>query len=163
VLWIEPDPERLIPGAMCTTAFCVILDPATGRFSYSSAGHPPGILAHPDGRTELLEEGRSLSLAIEPGKPRSDAEGWLPAGAVLLLYTDGLVERRRCPLTAGIAAAAALHDGHGLPAQDLASQVMAALAPARGYEDDVALVLYRRPATDAPRPGTPVKSGSAGR
>ena len=147
-----------IPGAMCSTAFCVILDPATGRFTYSSAGHPPGILAHPDGRAELLEEGRSLSLAIEPGRRRSDAEGWLRAGAVLLLYTDGLVERRRRPLTAGIAAvAAALRDGHGLPVQDLASQVMAALAPSGGYEDDVALVLYRHPATDVPRPGAAVR------
>jgi len=143
---------RLAGRAMCSTAFCVILDPATGRFTYSSAGHPPGILAHPDGRAELLEEGRSLSLAIEPGRRRSDAEGWLRAGAVLLLYTDGLVERRRRPPTAGIAAvAAALRDGHGLPVQDLASQVMAALAPSGGYEDDVALVLYRHPATDVPR------------
>ena len=56
---------------------------------------------------------------------RHDADG--------LLYTDGLVERRRRPLTAGIAAvAAALQDGHGLPAKDLASQVMAALAPSSG-------------------------------
>ena len=138
-----------VPDAMCSTAFCVILDPATGRFTYSSAGHPPGILAHPDGRAELLAEGRSLSLAIEPGRRRADAEGWLPPGAVLLLYTDGLVERRRRPLTAGIAAvAAALRDGRGLPVKDLASQVMAALAPSGGYEDDVALVLYRHPATD---------------
>jgi serine phosphatase RsbU (regulator of sigma subunit) len=152
-----------IPGAMCSTAFCVILDPATGRFTYSSAGHPPGILVHPDGRAELLEEGRSLSLVIEPGRRRSDAEGWLPAGAVLLLYTDGLVERRRRPLTTGIAAvAAALQDGHRLPVQDLASQVMAALAPSGGYEDDVALVLYRHPATEAPRRGTAAGRSWAG-
>ncbi len=98
-----------------------------------------------------------LSLAIEPGRRRSDAEGWLPAGAVLLLYTDGLVERRRRPLMAGIAAvAAALQDGYRLPVQDLASQVMAALAPPGGYEDDVALGCYRHPATAAPRPGAPV-------
>jgi len=68
-----------------------------------------------------------------------------PAGAVLLLYTDGLVERRRRPLTAGIGQWP-LHCGRPrLPVQDLASQVMAALAPSGGYEDDVALVLYRHP------------------
>ena len=46
---------------------------------------------------------------------------------------------------------------HGLPARDLASQVMAALAPSGGSEDDVALAQYRRPATNATRPGAPAR------
>jgi hypothetical protein len=123
----------------------------SGRPACRRAGHPPGIVAHRDGRAELLEEGRSLSLAIEPGRRRSDTEGWLRTGAILLLYTDGLVERRRRPLTAGIAAVAAtLQDGHGLPVQDLASRVVTALAPSGGYEDDVALVLYRHAESSRP-------------
>ena len=39
-----------VPGGECATVFCGILDPGTGELRYSSAGHPPGIVAHPDGR-----------------------------------------------------------------------------------------------------------------
>src|SRR5690606_16645601 len=71
----------------------------------------------------------------------------VPARATLLLCTDGLVERRRRPLTAGIdQAGAAVHDGRGLAVDELASRIMTRLAPAGGYDDDVALLLYRHPA-----------------
>ena len=48
----------LLPGAMCTTVFCGVLDPANGHLTYSSAGHPPALVAHPDGSTHLLDQGR---------------------------------------------------------------------------------------------------------
>ena len=136
----------VIPGGMGSTVFCGILDPQTGHLTYSSAGHPPGIVADPDGRTELLDEGRSAALAVRPGTLRRDAEATLRPRATLMLYTDGLVERRRRGLDTGIAqAAAALAAGNSVPVPDLATQIMAGLAPPGGYEDDVALVLYRRP------------------
>ncbi|MFF9178501.1 SpoIIE family protein phosphatase [Streptomyces sp. NPDC014793] len=136
-----------VPGALCTTVFCGVLDPGTGELVYSSAGHPPGILAQPDGVTQLLDAGRSLPLAVRPGRERPEAACTLPARATLLLYTDGLVERRRRPLSAGIdEAGQAVQDGRDAPVDDLATQVMARLAPAGGYDDDVALLLYRHPA-----------------
>ncbi|WP_320781314.1 SpoIIE family protein phosphatase [Streptomyces sp. CRN 30] len=136
-----------ITGAMCTTVFCGVLDPESGVLTYSSAGHPPGILTHPDGATRLLDEGRSVPLAVRPGRPRPEATCTVPARATLLLYTDGLVERRRRPLTAGIdQASAAVQEGRDAAVDDLATQVMARLAPAGGYDDDVALLLYRHPA-----------------
>ncbi|SEG81390.1 PAS domain S-box-containing protein [Thermomonospora echinospora] len=136
-----------IPGAMCTTVFCGVLDPETGHLAYSSAGHPPGILTHPDGTTRLLDAGHSIPLAIKPGTERPQAECTVPARATLLLYTDGLVERRRRPLTAGIGQASqAVQDGRHAAVDDLAAQVMTRLAPAGGYDDDVALLLYRHPA-----------------
>ncbi|MFF4652289.1 SpoIIE family protein phosphatase [Streptomyces sp. NPDC001380] len=136
----------LVPGALCTTVFCGILDPGSGRLVYSSAGHPPGILAHPDGRTELLEGGRSTPLAVRPGHPRPEAERTVPARSTLLLYTDGLVERRRRPLTAGVdQAAAAVGGGRGVPLEELAVRLMERLAPEEGYDDDVAFLLYRHP------------------
>ena len=137
----------LVPGAECATVFCGILDPETGVLSYSSAAHPPGIVVHPDGEVVLLEDGRSLPLAIQPGNVRLEASYTLPPRSTLLLYTDGLVERRRRPLTEGIeAAAAAVRDAADSPVEELASHVMTSMSPAGGYEDDVALVLYHHPA-----------------
>lgn len=135
-----------VPGAICTTVFCGVLDADTGRLTYSSAGHPPGILAHADGTTRLLEDGRSLPLAVRPGNLRPEGTCVIPARSTLLLYTDGLVERRRRPLSVGIdQAGAALQDRRDTGVDDLATHVMSSLAPADGYDDDVALLLYRHP------------------
>jgi len=136
-----------VPGAECATVFCGILDPATGSLRYSSAAHPPGIVILPGGRVVLLDGARSLPLAIRQDAGRTDADYILPPQSTLLLYTDGLVERRGQPLTEGIAAAgAAVHEAGGDSLEELASQVMTRLAPTGGYEDDVALVLYHHPA-----------------
>ena len=136
-----------LPGALCTTVFCGVLDPETGHLVYSSAGHPPAILTEADGTTRLLEQGRSTPLAVRPGRQRPEAACTLPPRATLLMYTDGLVERRRRPLTEGIDQAGdAVQDGRDAPLDDLATRVMDRLAPAGGYEDDVALLLYRHPA-----------------
>jgi anti-sigma regulatory factor (Ser/Thr protein kinase) len=62
------------------------------------------------------------------------------------MYTDGLVERRRQSLDLGIARATDLvQDGSGAALDDLASEIMSRLAPDGGYQDDVALLLYRQP------------------
>ena len=139
-----------VPDAECATVFCGVLDPTTGELRYSSAGHPPGIVVHPDGRTDLLDGARSLPLAVRDHTVRTEASYVLPPRSTLLLYTDGLVERRGRAITEGIAAAgAAVGAGAGAgpdSLEDLAAQVMADLAPASGYEDDVALVLYHHPA-----------------
>ncbi|MFE2528217.1 SpoIIE family protein phosphatase [Streptomyces sp. NPDC059382] len=136
-----------VPGAVCTTVFCGVLDSETGQLTYSSAGHPPGILVRPDGATRLLEDGRSLPLAVRPGNQRPEGSCTIPARSTLLLYTDGLVERRRRPLSAGIdQASEALQDGRDTSVDDLATHVMSRLAPVDGYDDDVALLLYRHPA-----------------
>ncbi|WP_042371525.1 SpoIIE family protein phosphatase [Streptacidiphilus neutrinimicus] len=135
-----------VPGALCTTVFCGVLDPGTGQLVYSSAGHPPGILVHPDGTVRLLEEGRATPLAVRVGAVRPSAEHTVPGRATLLLYTDGLVERRRRRLTDGIVQAGeAVRDGWDADLEGVADQVMARLAPAEGYDDDVALLLYRHP------------------
>ncbi|MGO8982903.1 MAG: SpoIIE family protein phosphatase [Streptosporangiaceae bacterium] len=137
---------EFIPDALCSTVFCGVLDTATGRLTYCSAGHPPGILAHPGGRVELLDQGRSLPLALSPTHPRREATTHIPLGARLLLYTDGLVERRRRPIDAGTAQLSALlrRAARDLPVDDLAGQIMTGLIPDQGYEDDVAVLLYHR-------------------
>ncbi|WP_328470824.1 SpoIIE family protein phosphatase [Actinoplanes sp. NBC_00393] len=136
----------LLPGAACATVFCGVLDPVSGRLAYSSAGHPPAIVGHADGTTHLLDQGRSRPVAIRPGLHRPEAEYMVPPRATLLLYTDGLVERRRQPLTAGIDEAGdAVRHGLHTPIEDLATEIMDRLTPERGYDDDVALLIYRHP------------------
>ncbi|MEZ0357393.1 SpoIIE family protein phosphatase [Mycobacterium sp. SA01] len=135
-----------LPGARSTTAFCAILNPATGELVYSSAGHPPPILVCPDGSTTLLEGGHSVALGIRPDRERPQTAVTLPPQATLLLYTDGLVERRRRSLDDGIEQAANLiRDDSALDLDPLADQIMTSLAPPGGYQDDVALLIYRHP------------------
>ncbi|WP_319432467.1 SpoIIE family protein phosphatase [Mycobacterium sp. RTGN5] len=136
-----------LPGAQSTTAFCAILDPDTGELTYSSAGHPPAILVYANGTTQLLEGGHSIALGIRPDRERPQAQVTIPAQATLLLYTDGLVERRRRSLDDGIDRAVNLiRDDSVLDLDPLADQIMQRLAPPGGYQDDVALLLYRHPA-----------------
>ncbi len=66
-------------------------------FRWCNAGHPPPILVGPDGTPQRLQGAVDLVLGVAPGRPRRDNETLLPPGSTLLLYTDGLVERRRDP------------------------------------------------------------------
>ncbi|MBB5873692.1 PAS domain S-box-containing protein [Allocatelliglobosispora scoriae] len=135
-----------IPGARCTTVFCGVLDLETGQLTYASAGHPPGIIAHRDGKTDILSEGRSLPLAVRLGASRGQAEHTMPARATMMLYTDGLVERRRGSMGEGIDNATnTLHQGRDIDIEQLAAHVMDSLAPSGGFDDDVAFLLYRQP------------------
>ncbi|WP_193044362.1 SpoIIE family protein phosphatase [Mycolicibacterium baixiangningiae] len=136
-----------LPGAQCTTAVCAVLNPDTGELVYSSAGHPPPILVLADGTTQMLEEGHTIALGMRARWPRPEARLTMPAGATLLFYTDGLVERRRMALESGISRAADLvRDLRASALDELADQIMTGLAPSGGYQDDVALLLYRHPA-----------------
>jgi PAS domain S-box-containing protein len=135
------------PAARCSTVFCAIIDPATATITYSSAGHPPAILADPKGAApELLDQATSGPLAVLTGEARAEATALLRPGSALLLYTDGLIERRGERLDTGIRKAAELVQRHldGTP-DELADEVMAALAPAGGFDDDVAVLSYREP------------------
>jgi PAS domain S-box-containing protein len=136
-----------LPGAVCTTAFCAVLDTATGELVYSSAGHPPPILVNADRTTRVLEDGHTIPLGIRPDRERPEARTTIPPRGTLLLYTDGLVERRQDSLDQGIARATELVSvGTASTLDDLATNVMATLTPPDGYQDDVALLLYRQPA-----------------
>ncbi|MBC3843296.1 SpoIIE family protein phosphatase [Streptacidiphilus sp. 4-A2] len=60
---------------------------------WTNAGHPPPLLALPDGSSRLLEDGLAPVLGVDPALDRKDALIVLPPGSTLLLYTDGLIER----------------------------------------------------------------------
>ncbi|WP_293004391.1 SpoIIE family protein phosphatase [Mycobacterium sp.] len=135
-----------LPGALCTTAVCAVLHRESGELVYSIAGHPPPIVMHADGTTQILEDGRTIPLGMRPDRARPDARIVLPARSVLLFYTDGLVERRGRSLDDGIdRVCSLLHDGRDGDLEQLANQIMHGLAPSGGYQDDVALLMYRNP------------------
>jgi len=136
-----------LPGAECTTAFCAVLTFSTGELVYSSAGHPPAIIVHSDGVTQMLESGQGFPLTIRADQLRPEASITMPPRSTLLLYTDGLVERRGDPIEDGMARAAHLVDGgRSSELDELADELMSRLEPTGGYPDDVALLLYRQPA-----------------
>jgi PAS domain S-box-containing protein len=135
-----------LAGARCTTACAAVLDTTTGELTYSIGGHPPPIVVNPDGTRLLLDGARALPLGIRDDVRRPLTKVTLPAGATLLLYTDGLVERRQVSMDSGIASASeVLVGGRDRGLGDLADHLMATLTPEGGYIDDVAILLYRRP------------------
>jgi anti-sigma regulatory factor (Ser/Thr protein kinase) len=100
-----------------------------------------------DGSTEMLEDGQGLPLTIRPGQGRPEAHVTMPPRATLLLYTDGLVERRGTSIEDGMTRAADLvGDGRSQELDEVADHLMSSLEPAGGYPDDVAMLLYRQPA-----------------
>ncbi|MGW0162605.1 SpoIIE family protein phosphatase [Mycobacterium sp. NPDC003323] len=136
-----------LPGARCTTVFCGVLDTDSGKLTYSNAGHPPPIVVDAGDTVHTLDHGRGLPVGVRPGRGRTDAQAVLSARAMLFIYTDGLVERRRESLDDGIARAGELlRDASSIePADELADHLIAAMTPPEGYSDDVAVLLYRHP------------------
>lgn len=117
------------------------------RVSWSNAGHPPALLAGPAGEVTVLQGplGNDLLLGLDPGTARHEHEACLSGGGTLLLYTDGLVERRHELLDEGIERLAG-HLGDlvrvGTPLEELCDQLLARMLPERP-EDDVALLAVR--------------------
>lgn len=109
---------------------------------WSNAGNAPPVLMSPSGETRLLHES-DLLLGVDPDTVRHDHSTDLEPGTVLLLYTDGLIERRRAPIDVGLAdLRAALTELRGVPVEELCDRLLERLAPHLG-EDDVALIAVR--------------------
>jgi PAS domain S-box-containing protein len=127
---------------LMATILYLVLDRETGDVCFASAGHPPPLVLAADG-AHFLEGGRAVPIgAVEPGTFR-EAGATLPAGASLLLYTDGLVERRDEPLERsldGLAATAGRAEG-GL--EGLCDAVLSGVLGQRMPSDDVALLAVR--------------------
>ena len=142
--------ERLEPDF--ATVVVVTLDTRTGTFRYANAGHPPPLIAGPGTATRTLDEDVDPPLGLSPA-PRIELSGQLLAGETLLLYTDGLIERRNESITDGIArlsqAFAALARSH--PVAAIPEQLATDLIGERADDDVALLALSYVPA--AARPG----------
>jgi anti-sigma regulatory factor (Ser/Thr protein kinase) len=93
-----------IPMDEMATLIYLVFDPDSGTVTFANAGHPPPLVIGPDGMTSYLEEGLAPPLGT-PAHPDYFVErtSKLPAGATLLLFTDGLVEKRGDSLRHGLA------------------------------------------------------------
>jgi PAS domain S-box-containing protein len=128
-------------------ATCVhaVFDPATGELRYANAGHLPPVVVAADGTTTTLESPGGAPLGTGGGPDIEERMTTLAAGALLALYTDGLVERRDEEITAGIdRLAAALSSVRTDALATIPDRVAAALTPGPAT-DDVAILLARRP------------------
>ncbi|MFC9287583.1 SpoIIE family protein phosphatase [Streptomyces sp. NPDC057052] len=88
--------HSLYREATATCIYGLLKGPADGPWElvHSSAGHLPPLLISEDGRTRYLEEGAGVLLGLDPDLPRPRARDAIPAHSTVLLYTDGLIERR---------------------------------------------------------------------
>ncbi len=109
---------------------------------WSNAGHPPPVLIAADGRARLLATDPDLLLGLDHVTDRADHAVQLGPGDSLLIYTDGLVERRGVPLQQGLDWLVGAVDGrHGLDPEELCDHLLG-LIEGRA-EDDIALLVVR--------------------
>ncbi|KOV74863.1 protein phosphatase [Streptomyces sp. AS58] len=130
---------RSVDGALSTTAVQTVIAPDAHRIAYSSAGHPPPALGHPDGTVRFLDRATDPPLGAAPTyTPRPQTDVTYPDGAILVLYTDGLVERRGEDIDEGLGRLAdGLAEHRSLGVEGLAD----ALIGLGSAGDDAALVV----------------------
>ncbi|WP_222194985.1 SpoIIE family protein phosphatase [Modestobacter italicus] len=143
--------EAIVGLELTTMATAVLaqLSPPTRdgvRMRWSNAGHPPPVLLDTSGRARLLGPGSGradLLLGVDEMARRTTEETTLAAGATLLFYTDGLVERRDQDLDQGLQRLLSAVEAHAAEDLDaLCDAVLGAMVP-RAPEDDVAMVAVR--------------------
>ncbi|MET9603595.1 SpoIIE family protein phosphatase [Streptomyces sp. NPDC006512] len=138
----------LDPGQFASCCY-VLLDPDSGRALAVRAGHPQPLLRHPDGRTEVLDLPGGVVLGIDAGGDYPVTELRLEPGAVLALYTDGLVEKPGTDIDTGVERLrAALAAARPSPLTEMADRLVAEAGNTADRPDDIALLLASR--TDRP-------------
>jgi serine phosphatase RsbU (regulator of sigma subunit)/anti-sigma regulatory factor (Ser/Thr protein kinase)/anti-anti-sigma regulatory factor len=139
-----------VSGSSSATICIGSLEFATGEFQYCTAGHPPPLVVSADADSRYLEPSGAGPLGSGTGFPvRTEVVG---VGDVILLYTDGLIERPGRPLVASTAEfaelAANIAGGQGgfviestlRPVDRICSETLELLLRSTGYNDDVTLL-----------------------
>ena len=141
---LEPrEPERT------ATLSYLIHDPADGRLSFGCAGHLPPLVVEPDGKVRFVDGGRSLPLGAGGTlDDRDEGVAELVPGSLLILYTDGLVERRSAPLDESLERLAAAAAVAGHDPDEVCDAILAQLLGDESGQDDVAILVARTAALD---------------
>jgi serine phosphatase RsbU (regulator of sigma subunit) len=136
---------RSVDGALATTAVKALIQTRARLISYSSAGHPPPVLTHPDGTFCLLDQATDPPLGVRAQDvPRLQAAVPYTPGDTLVLYTDGLIERRGEDIDTGLERLTDILTGNPrLGAEHLADALLSSLRVAGGRHDDIALIVVR--------------------
>jgi serine phosphatase RsbU (regulator of sigma subunit)/anti-sigma regulatory factor (Ser/Thr protein kinase) len=129
-------------GLAMTTCLCGILDPGTGLLRFSNAGHPPPLVRRADGTVERVTSGLSHPLGVTMAHRHAEAELELGLGEALLLYTDGLVERRGEVIDVGIDRLAERLAAGFTSAEEACERIVEELA--QDLADDAALLAVTR-------------------
>ncbi|MFE9854274.1 SpoIIE family protein phosphatase [Streptomyces sp. NPDC005780] len=124
-------------------ATCVyaVYDPVTRRCTFANAGHLPPVVVEPGEAALLLDVPPGMPLGVG-GEPFEEVEVELKEGALLALYTDGLVESRDHPLDEGLEALREALVEPARPLEDVCDHVLSSLDTRHG-EDDIALLMAR--------------------
>jgi PAS domain S-box-containing protein len=124
-----------------------VLDAATGDVRFVTAGHLPPVLVAEDRTARLVDDEAGVPLGL-PGC-RVEAELHLAPGATLLLFTDGLVERRDRGIDEGLGALldAVRSTGTGIPLEEQLRELVATMTADGAADDDVSALMIRRGAT----------------
>ncbi|MEA2535725.1 MAG: hypothetical protein QOJ93_3536, partial [Actinomycetota bacterium] len=132
---------KVLPEAEMTTLVYAVYEPEAGMLSYMCAGHPPPLLVHPGGTTSYLEEGRVTPLGVPTfGAPEGVVV--LEPGSVLILYTDGLIERPGKTLDEGMQALASVVEGvPGADPEAICEAITDGMIGDAAPRDDVALLV----------------------
>jgi GAF domain-containing protein/anti-sigma regulatory factor (Ser/Thr protein kinase)/PAS domain-containing protein len=132
------------PDADIATIGIVVHDPARGVAHIASAGHLPPLLRELDGTVRFLEPPRGMPICATQHAKYEDCEVPISPGAVLVLYTDGLVERRQEALDTGLERLAGAVANSTEDVEQLADEIIDALVPPSApATDDVALLVVQ--------------------
>ncbi|MCX5053615.1 MULTISPECIES: PP2C family protein-serine/threonine phosphatase [unclassified Streptomyces] len=132
-----------VDGAESTTVATTFIDWNSRTITYSCAGHPPPAMLRSDGTVVFLDQATDPPIDARPEHvERPQARAPFAEGDTLVLYTDGLIERRGEDIDTGLGRLADCLARHGRAASEpLADALLADLLPATGNTDDTALVV----------------------
>ncbi|WP_328999495.1 SpoIIE family protein phosphatase [Kribbella sp. NBC_00709] len=146
----DPSPEavmnglhvlvRELPMAEMVTLLYVLYDPDTGTARFANAGHPPALLID-NGDTRYLDGGLAPPLGVLAHRDHAEVTHQLRPGATLLLYTDGLVEKRTQSIQDGLdRLLAEASDLGGSDIDALCDHLLSTLTENGKVADDIALI-----------------------